>query len=48
MLLHSTVLAYAAEEEGMLEPYELNMRMLQHKRQLELNSTPQRAIACDA
>ncbi|WP_297822756.1 hypothetical protein [uncultured Paraglaciecola sp.] len=44
MLLHSTVLAYAAEEEGMLEPYELNMRMLQHKRQLELNSTPREPL----
>ena len=44
MLLHSTVQANAAQEDGVLEPYELKERMLQHKRQLELNNTPREPL----
>jgi hypothetical protein len=44
MLLHSTVQAYAAQEKGILEPYELTERMFQHKRQFELNNTPREPL----
>jgi hypothetical protein len=44
MLLHSTVQANDAQEDGVLEPYKLKERMLQHKRQLELNNTPREPL----